>query len=377
MQVFYERFHFIAAIGCDGTPVNTGPSGGIIRKMEEKLGRPLQWLICTIHGNELPLRNLLKNYEGPTTGPLGYSGPISKAVVECEKLKVVKFKPLKAEIDLPKINSRELSKDQNYLYEISKSVAEGHCSEDLEKRYPGNISHARWLTWANRILRLYIATPKPTKNLNNLVELIIKVYVPVWFAIRKEPECYNGARHVWLSISLSRSLDPKVKKVIDPIIERNAYFAHPENLLLAMMTDDQLEIRVKAMDKILECRKANNEKLREFKPPKLNFEAEDYTSMIEWDQVSEPPLIKNIETKELCELIMNNTVKLKQLLEYPCHTQAVERHIKIVTEASKSVIGHEARHNRIRGVLKSRSLMPKFQTKKDYVLSEISNESLQ
>lgn len=49
----------LKAIGCDGTNVNTGNSGGVIRKIESKLNRPLQWLICLLHCNELLLRHLL------------------------------------------------------------------------------------------------------------------------------------------------------------------------------------------------------------------------------------------------------------------------------------------------------------------------------
>ena len=30
----------------------------------------------------------------------------------------------------------------------------------------------------------------------------------------------------------------ELKAIVDPVIQRNSYFAHPENLLLSMMTDD-------------------------------------------------------------------------------------------------------------------------------------------
>ena len=34
----------------------TGNKAGFIRCLEEKLGRPLQWVVCLLHCNELPLR---------------------------------------------------------------------------------------------------------------------------------------------------------------------------------------------------------------------------------------------------------------------------------------------------------------------------------
>ena len=51
---------------------------------------------------------------------------------------------------------------------------------------------------------------------------------------------------------------------------------------------------------------------------------------------------------------------------FPCHTQVVERLIKLVTEASSSVCGEEARDGFIRAKLASRSRISKFETKSQY-----------
>ncbi|GBN06570.1 hypothetical protein AVEN_13858-1 [Araneus ventricosus] len=42
----------LLAIGCDGTSVNTGWKSGVIRRLELKLRKPLQWVICLPHFNE-------------------------------------------------------------------------------------------------------------------------------------------------------------------------------------------------------------------------------------------------------------------------------------------------------------------------------------
>ncbi|GBO38224.1 hypothetical protein AVEN_155124-1 [Araneus ventricosus] len=39
----------LLAIGCDGTSVNTGWKSGVIRRLELKLCKPLQWIICLPH----------------------------------------------------------------------------------------------------------------------------------------------------------------------------------------------------------------------------------------------------------------------------------------------------------------------------------------
>ena len=78
-------------VGCDGTPVNTGPNSGIMRRFEVRLQRPLQRVVCLLHLNELPLRHLMQNLDGPTKGPATTSGPIGKAILQCENLPIVRF----------------------------------------------------------------------------------------------------------------------------------------------------------------------------------------------------------------------------------------------------------------------------------------------
>jgi len=54
------------------------------------------------------------------------------------------------------------------------------------------------------------------------------------------------------------------------------------------------------------------------------------------------------------------------LEKFPCHTQAVERHVKMVTEAGKSVCGKERREGYIRAKIASRKNMTKYNTKCDW-----------
>ena len=44
-------------------------------------------------------------------------------------------------------------------------------------------------------------------------------------------------------IKNSRYQMDELNAMVDPVIQRNSYFAHPENLLLSMMTDDRPDIR--------------------------------------------------------------------------------------------------------------------------------------
>src|SRR6218665_2053073 len=91
---------------------------------------------------------------------------------------------------------------------------------------PGCLNHSRWLTTANIILLLYASDKKPSENLKTLVTYTIRVYAPMWFAIKAHSSCKDGARHLHQMLVKSRYLSPKHKKIVDPVIHRNAYFAH-------------------------------------------------------------------------------------------------------------------------------------------------------
>ena len=104
--------------------------------------------------------------------------------------------------------------------------------------------------------------------------------------------------------------------------------------------------------------------IRPFRLPKLNFQAQVYTELFNWDitVITEPPLIRNITDNELKD-IYDTPLSLPR---YMCHNQPVERSVKVVTEASNSVCGEENRDGFIRQRLKSRRLMPCTNSKQDF-----------
>ncbi|KAF2899619.1 hypothetical protein ILUMI_06555 [Ignelater luminosus] len=77
-------------------------------------------------------------------------------------------------------------------------------------------------------------------------------------------------------------------------------FAHSENILVAMLGDDREHIRKLVLRRILKCRNSH-------------------------------PVENGFVPKEI------------GILKFPCHTQAAERHIRLVTEASFLVHGTTAR----------------------------------
>lgn len=57
------------------------------------------------------------------------------------------------------------SSDRRYLYDIRSAVISGECSLELDNHYSGKMTHTRRLKKANRILRLYFSTNKPSIQL--------------------------------------------------------------------------------------------------------------------------------------------------------------------------------------------------------------------
>ena len=291
-----ERFR---VVGCDGARVNTGPDKGVIRILEERLQRPLQVVICLLHLNELPLRALMDLLDGPTKGPKLFAGPIGKAIENFEKQPVVDFEPIQG--NLPEWEPSDLSTDQQYLWEICQAVSTGTCSPGLANRNPGNLSHARWLTLANRILRHYISTEKPSQNLRKLAEYVVRVYAPSWFSIKTDCFITKASKNFHKIIQRCEYLEPNMKKVVHASLKRNGYAAHPEMLLLGMVFDERESVRTFAVSEIEKARVHPRQTVRVFSPPKIDFTAEDYTDLVDWDTqpVTSPPLLEDYSIDEL------------------------------------------------------------------------------
>ena len=352
------------------TIFNTGFKGGIITHIEKLLNRPLQWNICLLHFNELPLKHVIRKLCGRAVGPNNFCGPFTDELKNCENKAVLEnFEIITCEF--PEITKKDLSSDQKYLWEIAHAVSSGVCPASLAAKVPGNMSLSRWLNTASRFLRLFITKDKPNKNLRTIVMFIMKVYVPLWFQIKKRKRCIYGSVHLFNFIKMSRYLDSNILSVVDEVVKTNGYYAHSENILLAMLADKDIEIRKKAVEKIKQIRslknnEKNNENIRLFKVPKINFLATTYTEMINWDEnVTEPPCTLHIKNEDL-QIFVDNRLKNHEIFQFPCHTQVVERCIKVVSKTSSKVCNEESREGYIHNVFNAYQIMPKFDCKKQF-----------
>lgn len=331
----------------------------------------MHWCICLLHLNELPLRHLVEILDGKTAGPRSYTGNLGKELNSCHELPLIEFQTVSSPHMpvLPPDVLKTLSTDQKYLYEIVQMVATGRTS-NVASQTPGPLAHSRWVTTAARILRLYVSTHAPNAKLKMLVKYVMNVYAPAWFLIRMKPGLHFGTAHfiwLWNSIYVTLMNHKAIQEKLLDVLKRNSFFAHTEQMIVCMLGDERREVRLQGLEYLQQVRAAEiaQESRRNFTKPDLkNGQLLNYENI--WDsnrQKSDPPLLKGTPLWSLRRQAEANAITFS---DYPCHTQGVERMVRLVSEAAASVYGTEARDGWIRNTLNSRESMPSFNSKKDF-----------
>ena len=97
--------------------------------------------------------------------------------------------------------------------------------------------------------------------------------MPFWVYTVCHPSCQHGSKNFFYSMQLLRSVSEEIQAVAKPIYQRNSYWAHHENLLLAMVKDNRREVRSQAVQFIQKSRKEFKLEngVRKFKLEELNW----------------------------------------------------------------------------------------------------------
>ena len=273
--------------------------------------------------------------------------------------------------ELPPSVEEDLSTDQKYGYRIVNMIRSGKIDTALLELAIGPVCHSRWLTTANRLLRVYVSKHglkgKQLKNLNTLAHFICVVYYVMWFDIKCRPHVIDGPRHVVKQIQLVREFcSDEAKDIVTKYVETSAWLAHSEPVLLACLASDDEEERRFAVKKVLELRGDNDSgdlSVRSFRVPEINWNVTSLRDLTFWSDVHEPCLTCGMSRDEIRQCLDKKLV----VPSYPCHGQSIERCVKQVTMAAKNVFGQEARDGFIRAGMKSRELLPVECNKKDFI----------
>ena len=209
----------LTVVGTDGTAAMTGKFNGCIRKLEELLNKPLQWVFCLLHTNELPLRHVFTMLDGTTNSPDTFAGPIGKCLTgDVSNWPVAaNFKSISNPqfVQLPESVVNDLSTDQHYAYKICSAIIMGVVDSDLQYLKVGPIVHSRWLTLGCRILRYYVSVDEPSSNLETLTKFCLQVYFPSWFEIKLNSQLTCGSRNFF-------NLVQRILQVPDEAVRKTA-----------------------------------------------------------------------------------------------------------------------------------------------------------
>ena len=352
-------------IGGDSTNVNSGIWGGVFQFVEKLLGRPLNWIVCGLHLNELPLCHLIIDLDGPTSSDTGFTGPLGKALKSVTEIPIKSnFKTVTVGEDLIELDEsivKDLSSDQKYGYEIVKAIRTGVLSSRLANLEIGPVYHSRWMTTANRFCRMWVSQHgfrgRVAKNLKLIVEYIVGVYYPTWFNYKVKNDWLEGPRICLEQLNLTLRQDKEVINIVFPRMESSAWWASPEMLLQSLLCSTNAEDRVFAVKKILKLRGEdlnNNDVVRTHHKVLLNRKATSLMDLIIWeeDKTTEPVLTLQLTDEE----VKSFELAPMSVPTMPVHGQSVERCVKEVSAASQAVYGYERRDGFIRARLAHREL---------------------
>ena len=124
-----------------------------------------------------------------------------------------------------------------------------------------------------------------------------------------------------------------------------------------MVYDMTQFIRELGYRRILKARERREDTPRRFSLPKLNFNAKVYHRILDWQNIT-----MRLSDEHLKELISSRE-NPSSISEFPCYTQALERFIKLVTEATTAVIGKVNREGFIKTRIEGRKRIRTLQSK--------------
>ena len=258
----------IIAVACDSTNVNTGWKGGVVQYIEEILNKKLIWIICNLHTNELPLRKLINLKIGVTKSDTVIAGSIGRLLSIVDELPTDNhFARIKFDNEIVSLSEKvinELSTDQKHAYQLYLAVTSGNISKKLAETRCGPLNHARWLTTANRIMKLWMSchnlTTQEKSNLKSVVQWIVCCYYPIWFFIKCNSSFLNGPYHVLKQVQYMKLLSYEIQEIVKVSIQRNCYWAHSENILQTLMSIETKSDREFAVKKTYSEKKKSRTK---------------------------------------------------------------------------------------------------------------------
>ena len=171
-----------------------------------------------------------------------------------------------------------------------------------------------------------------------MVSFVIFAYVPTFLEIRQKNQLLDGPRHFLAMIYRIQNFCTQEEiELLKPVIQFNGYFAQHEVVLASMMGSQDQEERQTASDIISSLRKkekrSKRKTVRKVKNSQVNLQASKLSEMVDVKKAtSSPPLFFKYSDEELRQFLQE-----PYSVNLPCTTTAVERGVKMTTEAATVV----------------------------------------
>ena len=102
--------------------------------------------------------------------------------------------------DLPEDVVSDLSRDACLVYKLGLAVQTGIVPPSIAA-----------------------ATSRPTKAMKEIVSLLVNLYIPNYFNIKKNSHCQQGAVNFYNVIKLSKDLSVGSRETVERVLQDNAY----------------------------------------------------------------------------------------------------------------------------------------------------------
>ena len=167
----------------------------------------------------------------------------------------------------------------------------------------------------------------PLRILRILVKFCITMYFKLFFDIKHRHMLVDAPYHILTSLRVLKTQPKIVQDVITFYVRKNAWFAHPECVLLSLLSSSDPKDRQFAVRQILTVRAGKEYGDNSVRPritPKLNLSATTLTTLISWNpkEVQEPSFTCGRSTAEIESYLESPFVPPK----FSCHTQSTERY---------------------------------------------------
>ena len=286
-------------------------------------------------------------------------------------------------VKIPDEILKDMSTDSRLAHRLVKSVVAGVMPDDLAAMKPGKLCHSRWLTTGMRCLLVYTSqhglSRENTEVLRLLATWVTQVYLPMYFLLKVQHWIVHGASHVVTLFRLWRQQAPEVRVATERYLQSEAWWAHPEPLLVALLASPVEDDRVFGISQVKAIRSRSigssgeldpnmlgSTSVREYTvPTSVNLAASSLQDLINWNlELATEPVFSARLTVRMLEGLKDRPLAIPK---YSLHTQSCERAVQLVANASKVVSGQEKRHALIKSQIKHRTKMPILRTKKQFL----------